>query len=152
MLVALVDQLTKLWVVDLLMGRPPVDVVDGFIRLVYVRNYGAAFGFLNDASTQWQTWFFVGTAVITACILLWMLRTLPPAARAGRLGIGLVLGGALGNVIDRIRIGYVIDFLDVYVGRYHWPAFNVADAGITVGACLLAYALLTAPEPAKTNG
>ena len=133
--VIVVDQATKLAVVELLAPGSSVELLPA-LDLVLVYNPGAAFSFLSTAG-GWQRWLFIGLAVaICACIVYW-LRGLPRHARRLPLALSLVLGGAVGNVIDRIRIGAVVDFIDFHVGDWHWPAFNVADSAICVGAALL---------------
>lgn len=138
------DQASKLWVLtnfQLGESRP----LTAFFNLVLVFNRGAAFGFLADAG-GWQKLFFVGLALAISAWLIVMIRNhiesrphehLLPAA------LTLVLGGALGNVIDRLRFGAVVDFLDFHVAGWHWPAFNVADSAITVGVALLLWQQLT---------
>lgn len=133
-LVLLIDQFTKVLVVGTFAHGDSLPI-NGFFNLVRVHNPGAAFSFLADAG-GWQRWFFTGVGVLAALFMLWMLR-----AHAGQtlfcLAVSLLLGGAVGNVIDRMLHGHVIDFLDFYWGRWHFPAFNVADAAITCGAALL---------------
>ena len=133
--IVIADQTTKMLVIDnltLYQRIPLLPVLD----LVRLHNTGAAFSFLAGES-GWQNWLFSGVALIVSGGILWWLVTLKEdGRRALQLGLALVLGGALGNVIDRVRDGSVIDFLDVYIGKYHWPAFNVADSGITVGVTI----------------
>jgi signal peptidase II len=109
--------------------------VTSFFNLVRVHNHGAAFSFLAAAG-GWQRWFFTSIGVVAALFMLWMLRS-----HAGQtlfcLAISLILGGAVGNVIDRLLHGYVVDFLDFFWGHWHFPAFNMADSAITLGAGLL---------------
>ena len=129
-----VDLLTKAWV--LATFKSTVAVLPS-LNLVLVHNPGAAFGLLATAG-GWQRWFFIVAGVaIAAFVAEWLRRT----ARTGRpwlsAGLALVLGGALGNLWDRVVRGSVVDFIDVHYGPYHWPAFNVADAAITVGAAIL---------------
>ena len=127
------DQATKLWVqsaIGLWEGTP---VVPGFFNLVHVLNKGAAFGLLNDHGLDWQRWFFIGVSVVAVGVIVHLLRTEQMEAPFMRAGLGLILGGALGNLVDRVRTGLVVDFLDVHIGAHHWPAFNVADSAITVG-------------------
>lgn len=130
---AAVDQLTKEWALAAL--KDEVALLP-WLNLVLVHNPGAAFGFLSQAG-GWQRWFFIAAgAVISGGVAVWLWR----AARSGGwlpAGLSLVLGGALGNLWDRIVRGAVVDFVDVYYGRFHWPAFNVADAAISVGAAIL---------------
>ena len=133
--VLLVDQCTKLLADAMLTLHQQVAVIP-FIALYKAYNPGAAFSFLSDAS-GWQRWFFVVLAVIVIGVLLVWLRRLSARETGTSLALSLILGGAAGNLIDRLVYGYVIDFIDVYYGSWHWPAFNVADAAISVGAFLL---------------
>jgi signal peptidase II len=136
--VVLLDQWTKVMVVERMALYESIPVVDGFFALTYVRNTGAAFGILADRiPTLLRAPFFLAVSGVALLMLGWFLRGLA-AERAGLIAAcGGVLGGAIGNMIDRVRLGEVIDFLDVYVGAYHWPTFNVADAAITVGVIAL---------------
>ena len=132
--ILLLDQLTKLWIMtDFVLGDS--RYVSSFFNLVRAHNEGAAFSFLSDAG-GWQRWFFTGLGVVAALVMLYLLRM-----HAGQtlfcLALSLLLGGAVGNVIDRVLYGHVIDFLDFYYGTWHFPAFNVADSAISMGACLL---------------
>ena len=133
--VLLADQCTKLLADAMLSLHQQVPVIPYF-ALLKAYNSGAAFSFLSDAS-GWQRWFFVVLALIVIGVLLVWLRRLPAEERRARLALALILGGAVGNLIDRLVYGYVIDFLDIYYGSWHWPAFNIADAAISVGAFLL---------------
>jgi len=134
-LLLMADQFTKL----LIMGYYQLGdstAVTSFFNIVRVHNSGAAFSFLAGAG-GWQRWFFIILAVVASAFITVWLRKLDPRQRREAMAWSLVLGGALGNLIDRILYGYVIDFLDVYYGDWHWPAFNVADSAITVGVVLL---------------
>ena len=133
--VIVVDQITKR-VVDTSMQLHQSIELAPFFQLTYLRNQGAAFSFLSGAG-GWQRWFFIILAVVASAFITVWLRKLDPRQRREAVAWSLVLGGALGNLIDRILYGYVIDFLDVYYGDWHWPAFNVADSAITVGVVLL---------------
>jgi signal peptidase II len=139
-LVIILDQWTKLIAVAALDYLAPVPVVPG-LNWTLVHNEGGAFSFLSNHG-GWQRWFFLVVAsVVTVGLVEWLRRT---AARQWVLclPLALLIGGAIGNLIDRARLGYVIDFVDVYYGTWHWPAFNVADSGITVGiVMLIAYEL-----------
>jgi len=126
-----------------------IEVIPGFFDLILVANYGAAFGFLNRAEWGWPSLFFSGFTCLAVVVLLWLVRGVAEGDRWHLAAIGLVVGGALGNLVDRLRFGYVVDFLDVYVGDWHWPAFNVADAAICVGAGLLAWRMLAAEGAAR---
>lgn len=136
-LVAAFDQASKLWVDSVLALYQSIELAPS-LNVTLIHNTGAAFSFLSEAS-GWQRWFFVALALaVGAGILVW-LRRLDCRNRLPSIGLALILGGALGNVIDRVQHGHVIDFIDVYYGRWHWPAFNVADSAITVGAVLMVF-------------
>ena len=128
------DQITKLAVVATLAPYQDVIPITGFFNLVHVHNTGAAFSLLAD-QPGWQRGFFIGLALVASAVIVHLLRK--PGKPMFHAALALILGGALGNVIDRAVYGHVIDFLDFYVGTAHWPAFNVADSGITLGAALL---------------
>jgi len=134
--VLVLDQLSKLAATRWLDYRVEVPVAP-FFNLSLAHNRGAAFSFLSDAS-GWQHWFFSGIALIVSVVIVLWLRRLKPEERQVGWALSLVLGGAIGNVVDRLRLGYVVDFVDFYVGAWHWPTFNVADSAISVGAVLLA--------------
>ena len=132
--VLLVDQFTKVLIVSsyqLGEGFP----VTGFFNIVRVHNQGAAFSFLASAG-GWQRWFFTALGLVAASVMVWMLKKHPGQKLFG-FAIACILGGAIGNVLDRVLYGYVIDFLDFYHAGIHFPAFNVADSGITLGAACL---------------
>ncbi len=138
------DQVTKAWVLAALTPYEPIAVTP-FFNLVLVHNTGAAFSLLADAG-GWQRWFFVVlTVVIAAVVTVWLVRS-ARHQRATPLALALVLGGAIGNLIDRLRFGHVIDFLDFHAGGWHWPAFNLADSAITCGAVLLVVLALAGRE------
>lgn len=132
--VILLDQITKAWVLAAFHLHESV-VVTPFFNLVLVMNPGASFSFLADAG-GWQRWFFITLALAVSTWLAVMIRR-HAAERLMPAALTLILGGALGNVIDRIRFGAVVDFLDFHLGGWHWPAFNVADSAITIGVILL---------------
>jgi signal peptidase II len=147
LLVIVLDQLTK-WLV-----LAPFDLannptaVTSFFNLVLVWNRGVSFGMFNNAGAA-GPWILTGLAVLVVCGLLYWLRQ--AVGWVTVTGLGLVIGGALGNVIDRIRFGAVVDFLDFHMAGYHWPAFNVADAAICVGAGMLLLDGLLSPERQTT--
>ncbi len=135
LLVVVLDQLTKYLAAQFLQYSEPVNILPGF-NLTLLHNTGAAFSFLRDAG-GWQRWFFITlSTVVSIAIFIW-LYTLPARKRWLACGLSLILGGAIGNLWDRIALGYVIDFIDVYYRHWHWPAFNIADSAITVGAVIL---------------
>ncbi|MCX7257091.1 MAG: signal peptidase II [Polaromonas sp.] len=144
------DQFTKSLILDAYSSLGQGTYVTGFFNIVRAHNLGAAFSFLASES-GWQRWFFTGIGVAAALFIVWMLR-----AHAGQklfsFALACILSGALGNVIDRIRHGYVVDFLDFHYGGWHFPAFNVADSAITVGAaCLILDELLRMRRAALKN-
>jgi signal peptidase II len=133
--VFLVDQATKWLAVETLLGRPPVKIMPGFdLQLVY--NTGAAFGMLDEAG-GWQNAFFIVVALGVSAFIIHSLRGLTRAELQIAVSYTLILGGALGNVVDRLRQGYVVDFIHWFYGEYHWPNFNIADSAICIGAALL---------------
>ena len=135
LLVLVFDQATK-WIVDHSMQVYQTIELLPFFQLTYLRNQGAAFSFLSEAG-GWQRWFFVALSVVFSLGIAYWLSRMPSARRWEAAAWALVLGGAVGNLIDRVIFGYVIDFLDVFYGSWHWPAFNVADSAITVGIGML---------------
>lgn len=131
------DQGTKLYV-DSRMGLYDTKaVIPGFFDFYYIRNTGAAFGFLSRADADFRVPFFIAVSLAATAIILYLFHRLRHADRWLPVALSLVLGGALGNLIDRIRLGEVIDFFYFYYRSFHWPAFNVADTAITVGVFLL---------------
>ncbi|MDH5231679.1 MAG: signal peptidase II [Gammaproteobacteria bacterium] len=135
LIIIILDQITKIAAASNLMMFTPVSVFPGF-NLTLMHNTGAAFSFLSDAG-GWQRWFFTVLAIGVSIFIMFWLHKLPKHEKLNAIALSMIVGGAIGNVIDRIRLGYVIDFLDVYVGNAHWPAFNIADSAISVGAVLL---------------
>lgn len=133
-MVALADQATKWAIVALVMQPPHVIPLTGFFNVVLVENRGISFGLLG-ADTQWGAWLLAGgSGAIVGGLVLWLRRA---RSRLAEIGLALVIGGAVGNLIDRIRFGAVTDFLDFHAAGYHWPAFNLADSAIVVGVGLL---------------
>ena len=145
LLVIVLDQLTKYLAETLLVMHQPVAVLPSF-NLMLTYNTGAAFSFLADAG-GWQRWFFlILGAVISGGLLVWLYR-LRPSEKWLALALALILGGALGNMIDRVWLGQVIDFIQLYYERWYWPAFNIADSAISVGAVLLVLDSLRTKQP-----
>ncbi|HEY6280948.1 MAG TPA: signal peptidase II [Burkholderiales bacterium] len=133
-LVIVLDQVTKYWVSQSLAPGAGVPVTP-FFNLVLTYNTGAAFSFLSQAS-GWQRGFFILIAALASLLIIYFIRRYHREKRFS-FGLSLILGGAVGNLWDRIVLGHVVDFLDFYIQAYHWPAFNVADSAITCGAALL---------------
>lgn len=143
-LVLILDQLSKIWIDSSMSLYQSIPVLPGF-SITYAHNYGAAFSFLSDAG-GWQRWFFaVLAASISIGIVVWLKR-LKPEETLSAISLSLILGGAIGNLIDRVVYGYVIDFLDVYYQAWHWPVFNIADSAITVGVVFMIYESFTQNE------
>ncbi len=135
-LVVLLDQLTKMWVVNSFLLYESREVIPGLFNLTYLTNKGAAFGFLAGITSSWLHYFFLGlTSVALIFVGVAYFRMRKDHILYGP-ALALIAGGATGNVIDRIRFGAVVDFLDFYVAGHHWPAFNVADSSIMVGVAL----------------
>ncbi len=133
--VVALDQLTKLWIQQAIpVWEKGFTVIPGFFDIVHVLNRGAAFGFLNRHDIDWQRPFFVVVSILAVGLIAMLARSRDDDGPFYVYGLGLILGGALGNLVDRVRLGVVVDFLDFYVGEWHWPAFNVADMGICIGA------------------
>lgn len=142
LLVILLDQVTKLAVIRALQPHEVVPVIPGFFNLVHVRNPGIAFGLLSQLGASWSSLLL--SALTTAAIILlvvWWGRLKEKDPRTA-FGLSLVVAGAVGNLVDRIRFGEVVDFLDFFIASYHWPAFNVADSAVTVGTAWVAWNIL----------
>lgn len=157
LLVVIIDQLSKLWVVDNLSVKPSQVLIEGFLRLRYTRNTGAAFGFF-----QGGTGLLSVAAIAIVVAIIFSATRMGSSNRLTLLSMGLIVGGALGNLADRLRLGFVVDFIEVYGPRieignsiYTWPVFNVADSAISIGVVLLVATMLFGgdPEPriAPTN-
>jgi signal peptidase II len=136
-LVVLLDQATKAWIVSTMTLHESFAVIGGLFNITYIRNPGAAFGFLAGASPLFRSIFFLTVSAAAILLILHYVRTSRFEDRLQVLALALILGGAVGNLIDRVRFGEVVDFLDVYIGSHHWPAFNVADSAISIGAAIL---------------
>ncbi len=147
--VLVLDQLTKLWALrDLIPGRP-VPIIEGFFSLTLVMNPGLAFGMLSSTPTGWR-WLVALLSIAALTVLAVVgLRMLPGGGRLTPLALGLIFGGAVGNLIDRGRFGAVVDFLDFFWRGSHWPPFTVADSATSDGVALLALRLLSAPAPTR---
>jgi signal peptidase II len=148
--VVVLDQVSKAAILGRLPLGSPVSIVDGLLSLTLVMNPGLAFGLLASVPRAWR-WVVAALSLVALAVLARVaLRVLPAGGWTGRVAIGLIFGGAVGNLIDRAQFGAVVDFVDVHWRGWHWPAFNVADSAITVGVALLALRLLTdrsAPAP-----
>lgn len=149
LLVVIGDQLTKRWVEYKLKFQAPIELLP-VLEFGYAENRGAAFSFLHDAG-GWQRWFFTAiAAIVSVVVVIWMARL---KRHQGLLlaSLSLVLGGAIGNLIDRVRLGYVIDFISVHWSDHYFPAFNVADSAITIGAGLMLLDMFLNPHHHNTG-
>jgi signal peptidase II len=146
-IVVVLDQISKMLVLDRLAPGVSIDVVDGLVSFTLVMNPGLAFGLLGELPSTWR-WLIallsLGALFILARVAV---RVLAEGGRLDRLAVGLIFGGAVGNLVDRARFGAVVDFVDVHYAGFHWWAFNVADSAITVGVALLALRLIVRPSP-----
>lgn len=134
--IVVLDQITKVYADQALTLYQRIPVVDGFFNIALAYNKGAAFSLFSE-SGGWQRWFFTAIAIIASVFIVYMMKNLKSHERMTAVGLALILGGALGNLIDRMLYGHVIDFLQFYHKQYYWPTFNLADAFITIGAALL---------------
>ncbi|MDT8363398.1 MAG: signal peptidase II [Nitrosomonas sp.] len=133
-LILLLDWASKRWVESILTFGDVIMVTD-FFNLVLTYNAGAAFSFLSDAS-GWQRWFLSAIALLASILIIYLLRKHADSQRFA-IALSLILGGAIGNLLDRVTLGHVVDFLDFHIAGHHWPAFNIADSAIFMGAFLL---------------
>ena len=145
------DQLTKVLVQLKLPLGSQVPLIPGLLNLVHVRNKGAAFGLMSGWSPNFVWLFFVVVIGLVLVVLGYLLWRLPDDQWPAALGYSLILTGALGNLIDRVRLGEVVDFIDVYWGRYHWPAFNVADSLVCVGAAVMVWVIIRDEKTADAS-
>ena len=151
--VVVLDQLSKFYVSENLAFKPPLELTS-WLNLIVAHNTGAAFSFLGDAG-GWQRWFFVVLAsVVSIALLVWIIR-LPKNSAWLSCALALILGGAVGNLIDRSRFGYVVDFIDFHVDSWHYATFNIADSAIFIGAVMMIidafFFRLKSPEMALDN-
>lgn len=147
LVVVVLDQLTKWWIAKTIAVGNTVPVIPGFFRLTHVQNHGAAFGLFDESPTQWKIGALILFSIVALVVVTALLWKNSNAMTVTGVGLSLVLGGAVGNLWDRLFTRHVVDFLDFYVGSYHWPAFNVADAAIVSGAILLVSDIVFAKNP-----
>jgi signal peptidase II len=146
--IVVLDQITKAAALARLIPGHPLVLVDGWLSLTLVMNPGLAFGLLGTIAPAWR-WVVAALSIVALLLLARVaLRVLPTGGLAGVIAVGLIFGGAVGNLIDRARFGAVVDFVDVHWRTWHWPAFNLADSAISVGVVLLALRLLRERTPA----
>src|SRR5947208_12506500 len=145
-LIVFLDRLTKTLVAQRITLHDSIDVVPGLFRLTHVQNQGAAFGLFSDSPSEWKVAMLILFSLAALAVVSALLWKNGNALNATAIALSLVFGGALGNLWDRVASGKVIDFLDFYFGSHHWPAFNIADSAIVVGALLLLSEIFLAPQ------
>lgn len=141
--IVVLDQITKAAIVKNFILHEARPVIEGFFNLVYVMNPGAAFGFLAGASETFRYLFFIGITVLVIVLIIYYIAESKSQNMLFIISMTLIFAGAVGNLIDRIRYGAVVDFLDFYIRTWHWPAFNVADSSISLGAVLMIWGMIT---------
>jgi len=141
-LVVLADQITKALIITYLPYHQSITVIAGFFDLTHIHNPGGAFGLMANMSATVRTVVFLFASSAAVGLIFYLYKKTPSSYPFLAVGFALIFGGAIGNLIDRVRLGIVVDFLDVYVGKYHWPAFNIADSAITVGIFIFGFHLL----------
>ena len=148
-LVVLLDRISKWAVSQRITLHDSIDVVPGIFRLTHVQNQGAAFGLFSESPSEWKVTMLILFSVAALAVVSTLLWKNGNAMNATAIALSLVFGGALGNLWDRVLNGRVIDFFDFYLGSHHWPAFNVADSAIVIGALLLLSEIFMAPQEEK---
>jgi len=152
LVVVLLDQITKFWIVNSFNLYETREIIPGFFNLVYCTNSGAAFSILAGPSSLVRQCFFIVVTIIALVFVISLYRKHREQSKLYLYGFGLIAGGAVGNLIDRLRHGAVIDFLDFYIGYRHWPAFNLADSAITIGTGLIMLVMFVSEKSTtKTN-
>ncbi|HWR36286.1 MAG TPA: signal peptidase II [Clostridia bacterium] len=150
-LVFILDQVAKSVIQQKLPLNDSIGVIPGFFRISHVQNYGAAFGLFADSVSHWKVVFLVGFSLLAMAVVAYLLWKNTHAYPTTGIALALILGGAMGNLYDRLADGYVVDFLAFFFGRYHWPDFNVADSAIVVGAVLLVAEILFTKPPEEEH-
>lgn len=134
--VLIIDQITK-WIISTQLSLHQLMPVTPFLSITFILNKGAAFGFLSRAPEEFRGFFLIFITILAMAVVIFLYLRIEGGQILKRIPFSLILGGAIGNLIDRIMLGEVIDFIDLHLGRYHWPAFNIADSAITVGVSIL---------------
>ncbi|MBI3668202.1 MAG: signal peptidase II [Acidobacteria bacterium] len=150
--IVVADRATKFAIERYTPGSFRRTIVRGFIYLVHSQNPGMAFGLLAEGAAKWVPWLLSAISAVVIAVLAWLLAAGRAGGRLGQSGLALILGGAAGNLIDRLLHGGVTDFLEVWLGSYRWPAFNVADSAISIGAALVALELFFGPRRRSEEG
>jgi len=145
-LVVLADQFTKFLILKYLPYHQSITVIAGFFDITHIHNPGGAFGLMANMSATIRTVIFLFASSVAVGLIFYFYKKTPPTYSFLATGFALIFGGAIGNLIDRARLGIVVDFLDVYLGQYHWPVFNIADSAITVGIFIFGFHLLASGD------
>jgi signal peptidase II len=148
-LVIVLDRMSKWLVAGNITLHDSISVLPGFFRLTHVQNSGAAFGLFAESSSEWKVAILILFSILALAVVSALLWKNSHSMTVTGVGLALILGGAVGNLWDRLLTGHVVDFFDFYLGSYHWPAFNVADSAIVIGALLLVAEILFARSPAE---
>ena len=148
-MVVVLDRVTKWLVATNITLHDSIAVLPGFFRLTHVQNSGAAFGLFAESSSEWKVAILVLFSILALAVVSALLWKNSHSMTTTGVGLSLILGGAIGNLYDRLLAGHVVDFFDFYLGSYHWPAFNIADSAIVIGALLLVAEILFAKSPAE---
>ncbi|MGO9865856.1 MAG: signal peptidase II [Terriglobales bacterium] len=151
LLVLALDRATKWTIAHRLSMHGSITVIPGFFRIIHTENPGAAFGIFEDSPTAWKTGLLIGFSIVALLIVAALLWKNSQRLTTTGIGLSLILGGAVGNLWDRLVSRHVVDFLLFYVGRYQWPAFNVADSAIVIGAGLLVIEILFTKSPSQQS-
>ena len=146
-IVIVLDQITKIMILTFLPLYDSIAIIPGFFSLTHIQNPGGAFGFMARQSSNFQHVTFIAISLLALCLVLYFYMTTPTGYPWLSAGFAMIFGGAVGNLIDRVRLGKVVDFLDVYMGQMHWPAFNVADSAISIGIAVFLFHLVFQKMP-----
>jgi signal peptidase II len=146
-LVVLTDQITKTLILQYLPYHQSITVIAGFFDITHIHNPGGAFGLMANMGETLRTLVFLLASSLAVGLIFYFYMKTPPSNAFLGVGFALIFGGAIGNLIDRVRLGIVVDFIDIYIGDFHWPAFNIADSAITVGIAIFGYHLLFKKMP-----
>ncbi len=141
------DQISKAIILKTLPLYQSVEVIPGFFNLTHIHNPGGAFGFLADQTSTLRHFVFLIVSLLAIGLIFYFYKKTPQSHPWLASGFALIFGGAIGNIIDRLRLGEVVDFLDFYIGRWHWPAFNVADSAVTIGIFIFIYHMVLKKLP-----
>ncbi|MDJ0914026.1 MAG: signal peptidase II [Desulfobacterales bacterium] len=145
--VVCLDQISKAIILKTLPLYQSVEVIPGFFNLTHIHNPGGAFGFLADQTSTLRHFVFLIVSLLAIGLIFYFYKKTPQSHPWLASGFALIFGGAIGNIIDRLRLGEVVDFLDFYIGRWHWPAFNVADSAVTIGIFIFIYHMVLKKLP-----